>query len=413
MQTVTNDPETLFNYKARDTNGSRKSGQISGRDRAEATAALKAKGLFPISLEADDGSVSFGKAATQMGKSGQLSAKQTADFLARLAKLAGRQIPIERSLAIIGEGGSDKISTMAQAIRKTLREGTPLSRALQIEAGINDPVTLSLISGAEVSGDMDQALSTAADILQNRLLVRRRIVTGLMYPGILLFVALISLGLIMIAIIPQFRPLVADRFDLVPPIGRAVFAFSHLLTTIWPIMLVALVAAVFLTWFAARRGMLGVLMTRVGSYVPFISQMVLRNQMMLMLHVLGALLARDVTLSGALRVVTKSSPEGVVKSGMAKVTRTVESGDALSSALREQGLLPREAIEMIRIGEEAGDLGGMISRTSLDMREAADRDLERFLLVFQPALIVGVGLLIGVSLYALFSAIVAVNAISF
>ena len=75
--------------------------------------------------------------------------------------------------------------------------------------------------------------------------------------------------------------------------------------------------------------------------------------------------------------------------------------------------VPREAIEMIRIGEEAGDLGGMITRTSSDMREAVDRDLERFLLLFQPALIVGVGLMIGVSLYALFSAIVSVNAISF
>ncbi|MDP5358760.1 MAG: type II secretion system F family protein, partial [Paracoccaceae bacterium] len=91
---------------------------------------------------------------------------------------------------------------------------------------------------------------------------------------------------------------------------------------------------------------------------------------------LGALLSREITLSGALRVVSKSTPAGPVRQGMAIVTKDVESGASLSAAFRRANLLPQEAIEMIRIGEESGDLGGMISRTSDDMREAADRDLE-------------------------------------
>ena len=260
---------------------------------------------------------------------------------------------------------------------------------------------------------MGSALETAADIMQNRLEIRRRIVTGLMYPGILLFVALMSLGLIMIAIIPQFRPLIEDRIDLVPVMGRAVLAVSGILAGLWPFILLTLIILVGGILFAARRGMLGPILVRVGNRIPFVRRLLLRNQMMLLLHVLGALLSREITLSGALRVVSKSTPTGTVRQSMTQVTQDVENGAALSTAMREQNLLPQEAIEMIRIGEEAGDMGGMISRTSLDMRAAAERDLERFLLLFQPALIVGVGLLIGVSLYALFSAIVSVNAITF
>lgn len=402
-----------FSYVARDSTGARQSGVVKGLDLTDATRALRAQGLFPISLDADDAVASVKTPKKIRGAAGQMSPKQTSDFLVRLAKLSGRQIQSERALAIMGEGGNDPISQAALRVRDSLREGAPLSRALRENAGIDDAVTLSLVGGAEVSGDMSSALSTAADIMQNRLVVQRRIVTGLMYPGILLAVALLSLGLIMVAIIPQFLPLIEDRIELVPFMGRAVFAVSSLFAGLWPFLLGGIVILICAVVFAARRGRLTPILVKIGNRIPFIRQLLLRNQMMLLLHVLGALISRDITLSGALRVVSKSAPAGPVRTSMASVTSEVESGAALSSVLRAEDLLPREAIEMIRIGEEAGDLGGMISRTSLDMRDAADRDLERFLLLFQPALIVGVGLLIGVSLYALFSAIVSVNAISF
>lgn len=405
--------QKTFIYVARDATGAKQSGEVLGVDQTAATRALRAQGLFPISLDLSDGTETItAKGRTRRSKN-TLTARQTTDFLVRLAKLSSRQIQSERALAIIGDGGDDPISKAAIRIRDSLREGQALSQALQEKAGINDPVTLSLIGGAEVSGDMSSALTTAADIMQNRLDVRRRIVTGLTYPGILLFVAILSVGLIMIAIIPQFRPLVEDRLDLVPAMGRFVFGVSSFLAALWPMIVLGTILLGVATYVAARRGLLSGVLVRIGNRVPMVRNLLLRNQMMLLLHVLGALLNREITLSGALRVVSKSAPEGPVRKGMMAVSKDVESGAALSTALRTSNLLPREAIEMIRIGEEAGDLGGMIGRTSGDMREAADRDLERFLLLFQPALIVVVGLMIGVSLYALFSAIVSVNAISF
>ena len=405
--------QKTFVYVAREATGAKQSGEVLGVDQTEATRALRGQGLFPISLQLSDGTETVSLKGRPRRHKNALTTRQISDFLARLAKLSSRQIQSERALAIIGEGGNDPISKAAIRIRDSLREGQPLSQALQEKAGINDPVTLSLVSGAEVSGDMSSALTTAADIMQNRIDVRRRIITGLTYPSILLFVAILSVGLIMVAIIPQFRPLVEDRIELVPAMGRFVFGVSGFLAALWPLIVLATILLGAATYVAARRGLLSGVLVRIGNRVPLVRKLLLRNQMMLLLHVLGALLGREITLSGALRVVSKSAPEGPVRKGMATVSKDVESGAALSTALRTSQLLPREAIEMIRIGEEAGDLGGMISRTSGDMREAADRELERFLLLFQPALIVVVGLMIGVSLYALFSAIVSVNAISF
>jgi general secretion pathway protein F len=118
-------------------------------------------------------------------------------------------------------------------------------------------------------------------------------------------------------------------------------------------------------------------------------------------------------LSEALRVVGSTAAGGALRDSLRRVTTRVESGEALSSALAEAKLVPTTAIELIRIGEETGDLSGMTARAAQEMREAADQALERFLALFQPALIVVVGLIVGISLYALFSAIVAVNSIAF
>ena len=152
---------------------------------------------------------------------------------------------------------------------------------------------------------------------------------------------------------------------------------------------------------------------RFVASAPYVSDVILRNQVMIVLHSLGALLQRGVTLSEALDVVTRATGNGRLKGALARVTSAVGNGAALSASLSQTGMVANSAIEMVRIGEETGDLSGMVTRAADEMREAADRDLERFLALFQPALIVFVGLIVGVSLYALFSAIVSVNAITF
>ena len=143
-----------FTYVARDSTGARQSGVVRGSDLTDATRALRAKGLFPISLDAQVAGAEATPSARVRGSSKHMSPKQTSDFLVRLAKLSGRQIQSERALAIMGEGGDDPISRAALRVRDSLREGAPLSRALREQAGIEDAVTLSLVGGAEVSGDM-------------------------------------------------------------------------------------------------------------------------------------------------------------------------------------------------------------------------------------------------------------------
>ncbi|MEO1474179.1 MAG: type II secretion system F family protein [Pseudomonadota bacterium] len=403
-----------FNYVARDASGARKTGQLVAPSSRVVSERLRADGLFPVEVNVDDGT--GGQASTLdmlLGRGGGLSQRKQSELVGRLATLTERRVPIDRALQVVADGDDKVLANAAAQTRKALREGAPFSTALEHQAEISDPAILSLIRGAEVSGDLSQALKTAADLLSQRLKVRRRILTGLMYPCLLLIVAVISLGLIMVAIIPQFRPLVEDRMDLVPPLGRAIFAFSGMLEATWPFVVTGIVLGGLAIWYLARTGRGAAVLSAAMRRLPLVGQVLRRNQIMMMLQTLGALLGRGVILSQALRVTVDTAPAaGGLKAKLGEALTMVESGDRLTSAFRSTRLLTTSSLEVVRIGEESGDLGLMVSKAADDLREEADRDLERFLALFQPALIILVGLMIGVSLYALFSAIVSVNAIS-
>ena len=402
--------ETLFAFTARSATGARQKGEVAALDLKDATQKLRTQGLYPIDLAPQTVKSPVVKAARARRR---LTQRDKADFIARLAKLTESQITLDRALGIIAEGGQGPLPPAATALRQHIREGGSFVAGLQDYLGINDAATLALVRGAEVSGALPQALASASGILQQRLALVRRVGVGLVYPSLLMVIAILSIGLIMIAVIPQFRPLVDGRMDMVPFLGRMIFGISAALTALWPFLVFGLVAMVIALWVLHRRGQAVPLAMRLVARAPLVSGVILRNQVMIVLHSLGALLDRGVTLSEALEVVTRASQGGRLSKALAGVSRSVVNGEALSQSLARTGLVDSSAVEMVRIGEETGDLSGMVTRAANEMREAADRDLERFLALFQPALIILVGLIVGVSLYALFSAIVSVNAIAF
>ena len=412
-----NETSRDYGFNARDVSVPRRTGVLSAVSHLEATRQLRDQGLFPIEINAVDGAASPKTKGASLFKrktsSTRMSSRNKAEFIARLAKLVGAKISIDRALKIVSEGEDGAIAHAAGKLRMHIREGGGFADGLKATTGIEDTATLALVRGAESSGELDVALATAAGILEQRLMISRRIVTGLFYPSLLLVVSIISVGVIMIAIIPQFEPLVAERMEFVPFLGRAVFALSGMLAAVWPFLLTALIGLVAALIWLQKKGRAGAVLLRLVMRVPMVRDLIERNHTMMALHILGALLKRGVTLSEALHVVGSTAPEGRIRSAAKDIARAVAEGAPLASSFAKTKLVAPSATEMLRIGEETGALEEMCARAATEMREASDRALERFLALFQPAMIVIVGILVGVSLYALFSAIVAVNQVAF
>ncbi|MEM6888124.1 MAG: type II secretion system F family protein [Pseudomonadota bacterium] len=402
----------VFRYDAANQGGEKKKGLVSAKDALEARQKLRAQGLLPIEVIAVKTSQAPRKGLRKAPKE-TLSQREQADAISRLAKLTDSQVKIDRALQIMSRAQEGAVPFAAQRLRVSLREGGNLIDGLRDCFGLTDTVSLSLIKSASVGGELPQALSTVADILTKRLMLKRRIITSLLYPSLLLVVAILSIGLVMIAIIPQFKPLVEDKMEMLPFLGRSIFFLSGLITALWPYALGAMLCATAFGWIEHRRGRLAPAMGKLVRAIPAIATIVNTNQIIVMLNVLGALIRRGIVLSDALKALESTTPSGPAKASLSVVSQNVRGGSPLSAALEDARLMPSSAIEMVRIGEETGDLASMLQRASDELREESDRTLERFMALFQPILIVIVGSIIGVCLYALFSAITTVNSIAF
>ncbi|MEM9268595.1 MAG: type II secretion system F family protein, partial [Pseudomonadota bacterium] len=199
----------------------------------------------------------------------------------------------------------------------------------------------------------------------------------------------------------------------IPFLGRAVFALSGFAQAFWPFVLLAICLVVLAAVWLRAKGRLGPVVSAITRRLPGLGGIVRLNRTVLALRILGTLIVRRVPLTRAMKVVVESPLDPALNTGLVTATQAVEAGASLSAALEAEQLVPGEAIELVRIGEETGDLGPMLLRAAEDLDANAQRRMQRFLVIFEPALIVTVGLIIGVSLYALFNAILSVNTLAF
>ncbi|MEM7497498.1 MAG: type II secretion system F family protein [Pseudomonadota bacterium] len=462
------EPSRLFRYVARDADGRRSVSSLSAANVTAARAELRRRGLYPISLMPSDGSdgapttpsamangtgVALGGRPDPLTRSAEtartgadtapantgtrqrtapslragpataatlprgtvrpLRLAEQAQLLEALARFTERRITPDRALLILARGRSRQLATAAEAVRRAVRTGRALPDALLDAGALNDPAAVALLRAGDASGDLPGALDTAGRILSGRLAAGRRLVSSLIYPAILLTVSLASVGLVLVVIIPEFRPLVAERFHLIPPLGRFIFTVSEGLEALWPLFLIGIGVTGLAAASLMRRGRLTPALLRLGRRLPLLGAAVSDNRAMLTLRILGALIGRRVPVVQALGILAATPPDPDQAGATRAVTQRVERGEPLSEACEAERLLPPAAIEMMRIGEETGSLPELLLRAADDLEEAASRRMGRVLTFIEPALIVGVGFVIGISLYALFTAITAVNTIAF
>ncbi len=398
---------TVFDCTARDERGRRKTLRLTAGSRNAAFKAMKRQGLFPVDARA----VAEAAEASTGSLSDALPAKTTGAMVARLATLIERGIGAERAFMILSRDTDARLSKAAQAIRNALREGDKLADAMRHAGRIDDATTLALVSAGEASGALAEGLREADRLLSGRAKSRRALVSNLIYPMILSLVAFASISLVMLVIVPQFKPMLSGREDTIPAMGRMVFAVSDGFAVAAPWLGVTAIVMVILLTMRARQGRLGATFSGIIDRVPGIARSAREARVALLLRVLGTLMAKDVQIDRALKIAAGSAGDPELTAKLSDAGSRILRGEPIADTFSAVSLAPPAAIELIRAGEETGDLAPMLQRAADDIEETANARMQQILALCEPALILIIGLVIGVSLYALFTAISAVNAV--
>lgn len=400
-----------FRYEAKGSDGSKARGEVEAVDVRDAAARIRAEGLVPIDIvpaRGAKGATGF-SAASLFRRRVKLAEK--ALFFRELATMTEAGVPVAASLRVLaGQKRSRRFEAVIADIYERVSAGSTLAAAFDEHAECFDAVAAAFVRAGEESGTLDENLAKIASFLEAREELRKKIISSLSYPALVLCVTLCSLCLMTTVVIPQFeRAFRGVGVDL-PPLTRAVFGFGAWMDAHWRIIAFILAAAVAAAKFALRNIRIRAAADGLLLKIPIFGEMFLKAALARSFSTIGALLRSGLPMLSALRLAASASGNQKIKKALEAARDAAASGRPLSVSLDSE-IFPHMIIQMAAVGEETGRTGEMFEKIAAWYESELTEKVKRLSSILEPVMVVIVGVIVGVMAVAIFLPVVsAINA---
>ncbi len=398
----------LYYFKAVSQNGETQEGRLEGQNEQAIVLQLQQRGLIPLSVEQDAGQRhSLGAGWLQRRRTGERQIQALTQDLAALLK-AG--IPLERALGIMIEvrNQAGDIRLLSQ-IREGIQRGQALSVVLAEQGAGFSPFYLNMIRAAEVSGNLELGLADLALYLERSRQLREKALSALIYPIILVLVSAVSLLIILTYVIPQFQQLFADMGQTMPMSTRIVIGSAEFLRDRGPWLLLALLLALIAGQRQLARPETRLAWDGFKLRLPLAGELIRRLEVARFSRSLGTLMKGGVPLLNALTIARDTVNNRLLAQTVGEAADSLKEGKRLADPLQASGLFPPLAIQMIRVGEETGQLETMLLKVADRYDREVESTIQRLLTILEPVLIVGLGVIIAGIIISILVAILSIN----
>jgi general secretion pathway protein F len=392
----------VFHYRAVDAAGDVATGELEAANEAEIVDRLRDQGLMPMQVAraAAGGAGAAVATGARERRAWFVPKNVTRDQLMamtrELATLLKAGLPLDRALEImIGLAPTPAVTALLQGVRDDVRGGKALSQALDARRDVFSRFYVNIVRAGEAGGALGTVLSRLAETLERNKELRETVKSALIYPTILIGVAVVSVVVLLIFVVPQFEQTFSQAGKALPLPTEMVVVLGKLMRNWW--WAIALGIAI-VVWWARRRLRRPDVRARVDARmltVPVLGDLVTKVEVARFARTLATLLGNGVTLLSGLMIVKETMGNVVLAGALDGVTARLREGKGFGRPLADTGLYPKLATQMILVGEESGRLEEMLSRVADIYDREVQLAVKRFLAVLEPALILGLAVLIG------------------
>lgn len=395
-----------FSYRAISNQGKTVDGSISA-DRIElASRELRSQGLTLLSLEPASGG-----AVARADSGGRAAGSDDVLALTReLSVLLRAGLPIDRALKVmIDMAAQERMRGLLNELLASVKSGKGLSQALAAYPREFDNFYVNMVRSGEASGHLDQVLTRLAEYLTNAKTVRSGVISALIYPAILLTVALISIAAMLGFVVPQFETLFADMGDALPALTRMVIAGGDFVAAYGWLLVMLVAAAVILmrNWLRSPHGRAE--FDRRLLDLPMLGAVVFKFEVAKFARTVGTLLGNGVSLLQSIAIAVETVDNTRIKEALSVLEPAVKRGQRVSVALDETGVFSPLVIQMARVGEESGSLDQMMTELAQVYDEEVQAGIKRSLALLEPVLILTMAAFIAMIIIAILMGIMSVN----
>ena len=388
----------LYRYKAVNTSGDVAAGELEAANESEIVDRLRDQGLMPMQVAETSGRPGVARQPAERRRwftPRRVTRNQVIAFTRELATLLHAGLTLDRALEIqINLAATPPLARLLQKIRDSLRGGKSLSQALDMHREVFSRFYVSIVRAGEAGGALGVVLTRLADTMERSKELRESVTGALIYPAILIFVAVAAVIILLIFVVPQFETTFAQAGKALPLPTQIVIVAGTALHEYWWLILLVGVAGV---WLFRRRLRNPAVRYRWDQRLlrwPLIGDVVAKVEVARFARTLGTLLGNGVTLLAGLSIVKETVTNTVLAHALEGVITRLREGKGFGRPLVETGLYPRLATQMILVGEESGQLEEMLIRVADVYDREVAVSLKRFLAVLEPVLIVGLAVLV-------------------
>lgn len=403
----------LFRYQAVDAAGEVQHGEISVPDEAAAINRLRDQGLLPMLVEESvPGRGGLGGGLLGLGSVGRrrVSTRSIAVVTQQLAALLEAGLPLDRALSILINVAEDaRVESLLSRIQEQVRGGASLADALEAQHGAFSRLYLNMVRAGEAGGSLELVLTRLAEFLERTRALRETVTSALFYPMILLFVAGVSVILLLTWVVPQFQQLFADAGQALPLATRVVIAAGEGLRDWWWAGLLLIVLAALGLRHQLAHPDRRLWWDRAVLRLPLFGDLVAKVEMARFSRTLATLLANGVPMLAALTIVKETLTNQIMAAAVADLADNLKAGQGVADPLMETGVFPRMAVHMIRVGEETGQLDAMLERVADTYDREVQTTVRRMLTLLEPVLILGLAVVIAGIIMSIVVAIMGLN----
>jgi type II secretory pathway component PulF len=395
----------VFQYKGLQANGALAEGQLEAPGRPEAFAQMAGLGLRPVSLAEKAGAITKKGAAVASSigsislfkKTQKVSSRALEDFTRLLSSLLAAGVPLSRALVILfKESTNPAAQAKWKEVHDSVIDGMSLADAMNKSPETFPRVYTAMVQAGETGGFLDLVLAQIADFQAREKDLRAKVMAAMLYPCVLLTLALAVLVFLLTFFIPKFQVIFKGLGAALPLPTQIVLAASHILRSYGLLVLIGLVivGSLVRSWFSSEKG------RRVWEglmlKMPLVGPLVAQFAMARFARMLGTLLGAGVPLVQALNVARKSIGNQILVDAVAQAIERVQQGGQLGTSLAEcRGLFPGSVVEMIAVAEESGKLDVELVRIANVTEGDLDRHLKTAVAFAEPLLLFFIAAFIG------------------
>ncbi len=388
-----------FSYKAKDKQGQLISGTLDADTRVAATARLQAMGYFPVEIRGAEPVAAkgvTGKIQRAARGGSRIKSRNLTTFYRQMSDLVGAGVPLVKSLGVVKTQCADPaLATLIGQIDRDVQGGDTFARALDRHPKVFNKLTTAMVMAGETGGLLEEVLSRLADFAEAEEEVKSKIRSALAYPLVMVIAGIGAIIVLMTFVIPKIVGVFRELNQTLPLITQILIAVSGFFSHYWYVLALAIVGVVLgiQRYRATAKGK--VQLSWLALRVPILGEIVLKREVARFTRTLGSLLRNGVPILSALDVSAEVLGNEIIRREVKKVPEGIAEGKGVSGTLRGSTFFPPVVTNMIAIGEETGNMPGVLLKVASTYEAQVDRSVKTLTAIIEPIIILILGLVVG------------------